>query len=87
MKGKGRCMITLILKPGTPHLLSLLPDTALEPHQYNEALDTGAGDLVHRPAQAINSPYLFLHGSVVKNLPAMQQTWVRSLGREDPLDK
>ena len=22
-----------------------------------------------------------------KNLPAMQETWVRSLGREDPLEK
>ena len=45
---------------------SLLPDTALEPHQYNGVLDAGAGDLVHRPAQATNSPYLFLCGSVVK---------------------
>ena len=26
----------------------------------------------------------FLSGSVVKNLPAMQETWVRSLGQEDP---
>ena len=24
---------------------------------------------------------------VVKNLPAMQETWVQSLGREDPLEK
>ena len=24
---------------------------------------------------------------MVKNLPAMQETWVRSLGWEDPLDK
>ena len=24
---------------------------------------------------------------VVKNLPAMQETWVRSLGQEDPLKK
>ena len=24
---------------------------------------------------------------MVKNLPAMQQTWVRSLGWEDPLEK
>ena len=23
----------------------------------------------------------------VKNLPAMRETWVRSLGREDPLEK
>ena len=29
----------------------------------------------------------FLNGSVVKNLPAMQDTWVQSLGWEDPLQK
>ena len=28
-----------------------------------------------------------LVGQTVKNLPAMQETWVRSLGREDPLEK
>ena len=26
-------------------------------------------------------------GSVVKNLPAMPETWVRPLGQEDPLEK
>ena len=26
-------------------------------------------------------------GSVVKNLPVMQETWVPSLGREDPLEE
>ena len=29
----------------------------------------------------------FPGGSVVKNPPAMQETWVRSLGWEDPLEK
>ena len=29
----------------------------------------------------------FPAGSVVKNLPSIQETWVRSLGQEDPLDK
>ena len=24
---------------------------------------------------------------LVKNLPAMQETWIRSLGQEDPLEK
>ena len=28
----------------------------------------------------------FPGGSVVKNLPAMRETWVLSLGREDPLE-
>ena len=29
----------------------------------------------------------FPNGSVVKNLPAMQETWVPSLDQEDPLEK
>ena len=29
----------------------------------------------------------FSSGSVVKNLPAVQETWVLPLGREDPLEK
>ena len=29
----------------------------------------------------------FLRGLVVKNLPAVQETWVQSLGQEDPLEK
>ena len=28
----------------------------------------------------------FLVAHMVKNLPAMQKTWVRSLGKEDPLE-
>ena len=29
----------------------------------------------------------FPGGSVVKNVPAMQETWVLSLGQEDPLEE
>ena len=29
----------------------------------------------------------FPGGSVVKNLPAMQETYIRSLGQEDPLEE
>ena len=29
----------------------------------------------------------FLGGAVVKNLPAMQKTWIGSLGWEDPLEE
>ena len=29
----------------------------------------------------------FPGGSVIKNLPAKQETWVQSLGKEDPLEK
>ena len=28
-----------------------------------------------------------MDGSVINKMPAMQETWVRSLGREDPLEK
>ena len=28
-----------------------------------------------------------LVAQTIKNLPAMQETWVQSLGREDPLEK
>ena len=28
-----------------------------------------------------------LVAQMVKNLPAMQETWVESIGREDPLEK
>ena len=31
--------------------------------------------------------YIFPHGSVVKNLPAMQETWVQSLGQNDLLEE
>ena len=30
---------------------------------------------------------IFPVAQMVKNLPAMQKTWVRSLGGEDPLEK
>ena len=33
------------------------------------------------------TPVGFKGGSVVKNLPAMQETWVRFLAREDHLEK
>ena len=31
--------------------------------------------------------YTFLVAQMVKCLPTMQETWVQSLGREDPLEK
>ena len=35
----------------------------------------------------LNMDMGFLAAQMVKNPPAMQETWVRSLGREDPLEK
>ena len=31
--------------------------------------------------------WAFLVAQTEKNLPAMQETWVQSLGQEDPLEK
>ena len=31
--------------------------------------------------------YVYTHMQMVKCLPAMRKTWVRSLGREDPVEK
>ena len=31
--------------------------------------------------------WVSLVAQMVKNLPAMQETWVQSLGRDDPLEK
>ena len=35
----------------------------------------------------ISMPPSFPHGSVLKNSPAMQDSWVRSLGWEDTLEE
>ena len=34
-----------------------------------------------------NDPWGFPDGSAVKNLPAVQETWVQSLGQEDSLEE
>ena len=43
------------------------------------------------PGEGIGYPlqysWAFLVAQIVENLPAMQETWVRSLGRENPLEK
>ena len=35
----------------------------------------------------MNGPWAFLVVQLVKNPPAMQDTWIQSLGQEDPLEK
>ena len=42
---------------------------------------------VHEPETAARPHPDFPGGSVVKNPPAKEETWVRSLGQEDPLEK
>ena len=35
----------------------------------------------------VQPPWASLIAQLVKNLPAMQETWVRFLGQKDPLEK
>ena len=42
------------------------------------------GDLVERALGGLRASMV---AQMVKNLPTVQETWVRSLGREDPLEK
>ena len=35
----------------------------------------------------LQGKYCYLVAQMVKNLPAMEDTWVQSLGQEDPLEK
>ena len=44
-----------------------------------------SGREINYPKLSCNIP--FLVAQLVKNLPAMQETWVLSLGWEDPLEK
>ena len=44
--------------------------------------------MTFRPLELIYGPLMDFPGAqMVKNLPAMPDTWVQSLGQEDPLEK
>ena len=49
--------------------------------RFSWAVDICILKLIHLVVQASLAP------QAVKHLPVMQETWVRSLGREDPLEK
>ena len=73
------------LSPSTtlPRLLSLLSPmifTLLSPRVSPTSAGEGIGYLLQYSRVS-------LVAQLVKNLPAMQETWVRSLGWEDPLEK
>ena len=42
---------------------------------------------LNRGIELCHEPWASLVAQRVKNLPAMQETWVQSLGQEDPLEK
>ena len=68
------------------------PDSSVGKESACDAGDPGlipglgrsAGDGIGYPLQY---SWACLAAQLVKNLPAMQETWLRSLGWEDPLEK
>ena len=72
-----------------------LPDPGIEPRSSAFHADSlppeapGKPCAVYRtliPQQGLN-PQVSLVAQMVKNAPAMQETWVQSVGWEDPLEK
>jgi len=68
------------------------PDSSVGKESTCKAGDPGLiPGLGRSPGEGIGYPLLYswasLVAQLVKNLPAMQETWVRSLGWEDPLEK
>ena len=68
------------------------PDSSVGKESTNDAGDPGsilgsgrsAGEGIGHPLQY---SWASLVAQLVKNLPAVQETWVRSLGWKDPLEK
>ena len=60
------------------------PQTDPRTENLNNVITTEEDRNVTTP---LFSHWAFPGGSVVKNPPAMQETWVQSLGGEDPLQK
>ena len=68
------------------------PDSSVGKESACKAGDPGLiPGLGRSPGEGIGYPLLYswasLVAQLVKNLPAMQETWVRSLGWEDTLEK
>ena len=52
-----------------------------------QSLENKSGYLPSLLPNSCLSTWAFLVAQTVKNLPAMRETWVRSLGWEDPLEE
>ena len=76
--GSERTKITIT------HLLYLL-DLVL--NYFKFLIEIGPGVFVNEYEHFYGSLWASLVAQMVKNLPAMQVTWVQSLGWEDPLEK
>ena len=67
------------------------PDSSVDKESNCNAGDPGLIPGLGRSAEGVGYPFQYSWVSpvaqLVKNLPAMWETWVRSLGSEDPLEK
>ena len=68
------------------------PDNSVDKESACNAGDPGLiPGLGRSPGEGIGYPFqyswAFLVAQLVKDLPAMRETWVQSLGWEDPLEK
>ena len=77
---------------GVPLLYDSFPDSSVGKESTCNAEDPGSVPESGRsPGEGIGYllqySWVSLVAQLVKNLPAMQETWVRSLGWEDPLEK
>ena len=67
------------------------PDSSVGKESACNAGDPGSIPGSGRSGEGIGYPLQYswasLVAQLVKNLPAMQETWIRSLGWEDPLEK
>ena len=74
------------------HVVCFLPSSSVGKESASNAGDPGLIPGPGRSAEkGIGYPLQYswasLMAQLVKNLPAMQDTWVQSLGWEDPLEK
>ena len=74
------------------HLLKCFPHSSVGKESACNARDPGSTPGLGRShgegiGYALQCSWASLVAQLVKNLPAMQETWVRLLGQEDPLEK
>ena len=88
----GRNQGTPLQKRQIPPFPQCFPDSSVGKESTCNAGDRGSiPGLGRSPGEGIGYPLQYswasLVAQLVKNLPAMPETWVRSLGWEDPLEK
>ena len=61
--------------------------TVIHKDHNKEANQKCVGKIQGSKENIIQYPEASLVAQMVKNLPALQETWIQSLGQEDPLEK